>query len=279
MSERRELHYSDAKSDKFWTIELEGASHSVHYGRVGTNGQRKTKDFHSEAEARTSFEKLIAQKLKKGYIEGGGAKSPAAKKPASKKPASKQPSQPAGGEIAAGETRYYEFHDAKSSKFWEITLTGDSHTVRYGRVGAKGQSKTKDFKSAEAAQAAAQKLIDQKTGKGYEAADAGGSAPTTKKPAAKQPAAKKPAAKPKAKAKASDTSELVEDEPRRFELVSGSSSKFWEITLSGKTFTVRYGKIGSDGRSQIKDFKSADEARQVALELIGQKTKKGYAEC
>ena len=123
------------------------------------------------------------------------------------------------------------------------------------------------------------KEVDQKTGKGYEAADAGGSAPTTKKPAAKQPAAKKPAAKPKAKAKASDTSELVEDEPRRFELVSGSSSKFWEITLSGKTFTVRYGKIGSDGRSQIKDFKSADEARQVALELIGQKTKKGYAEC
>ncbi|HBP20860.1 MAG TPA: molybdenum metabolism regulator, partial [Planctomycetes bacterium] len=61
-----------------------------------------------------------------------------------------------------------------SSKFWEITLADDSHTVRYGRVGTKGQSKTKDFKSAAAAQAAAQKLIGQKTGKGYEAADGGG---------------------------------------------------------------------------------------------------------
>ncbi|HBP20861.1 MAG TPA: DNA ligase, partial [Planctomycetes bacterium] len=92
-------------------------------------------------------------------------------------------------------------------------------------------------------------------------------------------AAKKPAAKPKAKAAASGAGELAEDEPRRFELVSGSSNKFWEITLSGTGFTVRYGKIGSDGRSQTKDFKSGDEARQVALELIGQKTKKGYVEC
>ncbi|HBP19180.1 MAG TPA: hypothetical protein DEA08_15510, partial [Planctomycetes bacterium] len=84
MSERRELRYSGGGSDKFWTIELEGASHSVHFGRVGTNGQRKSKDFDSEEEARASFAQLIAQKLKKGYAEAGGsAPAPAPSAPAS----------------------------------------------------------------------------------------------------------------------------------------------------------------------------------------------------
>jgi len=56
------------------------------------------------------------------------------------------------------------------SKFWEISVAGNSHTVRYGKLGAKGASKTKSFDDAEAAQSDADKLIRQKTGKGYEPA-------------------------------------------------------------------------------------------------------------
>ena len=281
MGDTRYFELVDGSSSKFWEITCAGESFRVRYGKIGAEGRTQVKEFDDEEESSAVAETLIAQKLKKGYVEGGGG---AKSKAAAKAPAKKSAAPSAGGEIASGETRYYEYHDAKSSKFWEITLADDSHTVRYGRVGTKGQSKTKDFKSAAAAQAAAQKLIGQKTGKGYEAADGGGgggAAPAAKAGAApkKAAAAKKPAAKPKAKAAASGAGELAEDEPRRFELVSGSSNKFWEITLSGTGFTVRYGKIGSDGRSQTKDFKSGDEARQVALELIGQKTKKGYVEC
>ena len=67
--ERRSLLYSDTQSNKFWTITLDGDSHTVQYGRVGTNGQNKTKTFDSEAKARQSFEKLLQGKLTKGYVE------------------------------------------------------------------------------------------------------------------------------------------------------------------------------------------------------------------
>lgn len=62
-----ELH--DGKSDKFWIIELSGSSHTVRYGRQGTDGQTKTKDFDSAGKAWTSYDKLIAQKVSKGYVE------------------------------------------------------------------------------------------------------------------------------------------------------------------------------------------------------------------
>lgn len=63
--------------------------------------------------------------------------------------------------------RMFELKEGTSDKFWEISLEGQSHTVRYGRVGTDGQSKTKEFDSAEKALASCEKLIRQKTGKGY----------------------------------------------------------------------------------------------------------------
>ncbi|HYG33205.1 MAG TPA: WGR domain-containing protein, partial [Clostridia bacterium] len=33
---KRELVYMDAKSSKFWNIELKGNSYTVTYGRIGT---------------------------------------------------------------------------------------------------------------------------------------------------------------------------------------------------------------------------------------------------
>lgn len=63
--------------------------------------------------------------------------------------------------------RSFQFSDAKSHKFWQIDVTGSSFTVTYGKVGTAGQTQTKDFDSPEKAQAAADKLIKEKTGKGY----------------------------------------------------------------------------------------------------------------
>jgi DNA ligase-1 len=100
--------------------------------------------------------------------EAAPVKKPAkqARKKASRKPpAEPAPSTPrAGGELGA---RYFELVDGKSSKFWEVTLEGVAYTVRYGRIGANGQRKTKEAASEEAAVAAVEKLIAQKTGKGY----------------------------------------------------------------------------------------------------------------
>lgn len=77
---RREFHFEDAKSRKFWAITLDGTAHTVHYGRIGTNGQTKTKELDSADDALASYEKLVAQKTRKGYVEvdGDGAAPPPA---------------------------------------------------------------------------------------------------------------------------------------------------------------------------------------------------------
>ena len=62
---------------------------------------------------------------------------------------------------------YLEFKDKKSDKFWEITLTENEFTTRYGKIGTQGTSKIKSFETPEKALKAAQKLIAQKKGKGY----------------------------------------------------------------------------------------------------------------
>lgn len=66
--------------------------------------------------------------------------------------------------------RYFELEDSKSSKFWEVSVEGCDVTVRYGRIGTNGQTRTKSFADEDAAQAHAEKLIVEKTGKGYVAA-------------------------------------------------------------------------------------------------------------
>jgi len=66
-----------------------------------------------------------------------------------------------------GGVRYFEFVAGKSNKFWEIAVAGLEVTVRYGRIGSDGTAKTKEFSDAEAAQTHADKLIKEKTAKGY----------------------------------------------------------------------------------------------------------------
>jgi len=67
-----------------------------------------------------------------------------------------------------GGARRFEFSEGSSNKFWEIRVEGSSHTVRFGKIGTDGQTKTKDFGSAAAAKVDADKLIAEKTKKGYE---------------------------------------------------------------------------------------------------------------
>jgi DNA ligase-1 len=66
---------------------------------------------------------------------------------------------------------------------------------------------------------------------------------------------------------------------RRFELVEGSSSKFWEVARDGCAVTVRYGRIGSDGQAKTKEYPSEEQARRHADGLIAEKVAKGYREC
>ncbi len=65
---------------------------------------------------------------------------------------------------------------------------------------------------------------------------------------------------------------------RYFEFVGGSSAKFWECGVSGNEVTVRFGRIGTEGQTQVKDLPDADAAARHAEKLIASKTAKGYCE-
>jgi DNA ligase-1 len=65
---------------------------------------------------------------------------------------------------------------------------------------------------------------------------------------------------------------------RLFELVEGSSSKFWEVARDRCVVTVRFGRIGSAGQARSKDFASEELAQRHAADLIEHKVAKGYRE-
>ena len=64
---------------------------------------------------------------------------------------------------------------------------------------------------------------------------------------------------------------------RRFELVEGNTSKYWEVSVCGCEVTVRYGRIGAAGQASTKVLADEDAARRHAEGLVAEKTRKGYA--
>ena len=64
-------------------------------------------------------------------------------------------------------TREFEFREGSSDKFWKITLDGKATTVTFGRRGTSGQTQTKKWASEVEARNNHDKLIAEKTKKGY----------------------------------------------------------------------------------------------------------------
>ncbi|EFL4479559.1 DUF4132 domain-containing protein [Escherichia fergusonii] len=61
--------YQDEKSHKFWAVEQQGNELHISWGKVGTNGQSQVKSFADAAAAEKAELRLIAEKVKKGYVE------------------------------------------------------------------------------------------------------------------------------------------------------------------------------------------------------------------
>ncbi|SPA44181.1 AAA domain-containing protein [Cupriavidus taiwanensis] len=65
----RTLRFEHGTSRKFWRASVRGAELTVNYGRIGSAGQSSMKAFDSAERARREMDKLVAEKLRKGYVE------------------------------------------------------------------------------------------------------------------------------------------------------------------------------------------------------------------
>lgn len=65
---------------------------------------------------------------------------------------------------------------------------------------------------------------------------------------------------------------------RYLEIVRGPLKKFWEVSVEGPSFTVRFGRIGTAGETQQKVCSSNAEAKTIADDLARAKLSKGYRE-
>lgn len=133
---RREFTFEAGESRKFWTIERSGSSFTVTFGRIGTTGQSRTKEFATEAECVKAHDKLIAEKIREGYVEKGAKSESSRGKPVatSAKPTPKGAStgEKSGGARAANP----EKKGSKSNPAKEFA--SESRTIRENKTSDSG---------------------------------------------------------------------------------------------------------------------------------------------
>jgi predicted DNA-binding WGR domain protein len=85
--------------------------------------------------------------------------------------------------------KYLTFEDESSKKFWRVQTDDTQVTVTYGRIGAAGQTQTKEYASSAEAEKEAEKQAASKIKKGYKEAASPAGAPAPKAPAETKAAA------------------------------------------------------------------------------------------
>jgi DNA ligase 1 len=65
----RYFEFVEGNSSKFWKVTVTGNDVTVQFGRIGSQGQEKTKSFSTESAAKNYAAELIEEKTKKGYEE------------------------------------------------------------------------------------------------------------------------------------------------------------------------------------------------------------------
>ncbi|HEX5062047.1 MAG TPA: WGR domain-containing protein [Kofleriaceae bacterium] len=64
------------------------------------------------------------------------------------------------------------------------------------------------------------------------------------------------------------TAELIFEE--------GTATKFWRARVEGASVHINYGRVGTDGTSQTKDYSSPAQATTEYGKLVADKRRKGY---
>lgn len=86
---------------------------------------------------------------------------------AKSEPKSVPVSTPVSGGPAMTKKRYFEFVEGTSSKFWEVWIDGNEVVTQWGKIGTEGRETRKAFPDAEKTKKEYDKLVAEKTKKGY----------------------------------------------------------------------------------------------------------------
>lgn len=65
---------------------------------------------------------------------------------------------------------------------------------------------------------------------------------------------------------------------RYVEFTGGSSAKFWEVGTKGRNLIVRFGRLGTAGQTQTKEFATPQQAEAQAEQQLAAKLRKGYVQ-
>jgi predicted DNA-binding WGR domain protein len=164
----------------------------------------------------------------------------------------------------------FECVEHGSRKFWEARIEGTSLHVRWGRIGTEGQSKTHSFATVEAAQSERDKLVREKTRKGYTLVQSDAGETTATEPShadaaahAKRVAetsvslaAAAPRSEKRSAADARKLASTLEPTTRNAQGVTtwslfremGAGREFFEVSVAGAEIEIARGKLGLTGR-------------------------------
>lgn len=271
--------YLEADS-KFWEITVDGCDFSVRFGKLGAAGATSDKSWPSEDKCEKEAEKLIRAKKKKGYAEAAGTKKSTKKAPAKAKAKAKAPAKK-GGKCFSKCVFCISGSLSKTKSEMTTLITDNGGTVSAGVTKATTHLLTSDADyqagtgKVSKARSNGTPIVHEdfifdsiKQGSladagDYDMGDMHGD-----------------------KEEEESESEEEEEPPKKKKKSSGGTnktyleadSKFWEINVTGSSFTVRFGKLGAAGATSTKDWADAEKCLKEANKLINQKKKKGYSE-
>ena len=173
--------------------------------------------------------------------------------------------------------RTFEFSEGTSNKFWNITLSGKTFTVNFGKIGTAGQTQIKELRRRGGREEGARQARRREAQEGLQGDHQGGG----RRARARSPAKPRPPRLPKpAKAKAeppapappptlgtSPGAAAAAARQRTFEYSDASRTSSGTSSCQGTSFTVTYGRIGTAGQTQDEDVRRrgrrAEGARQA----------------
>jgi len=127
----RRFEFVEGTSAKFWMADVQGHTFIVVYGRLGTEGQRKEKDFPDAEGARREYERKVAEKLREGYQEVSveapasaappkGAKGAAAASPKLSLPPRVKPGKPSAEQVTAAVEALTKLDSLVGGRSWKV---------------------------------------------------------------------------------------------------------------------------------------------------------------